>query len=273
MNQASIGKVISVSGIGLHKGNGSKVEFSPAEPDSGIIIRNKGETYKLDVKYVSSTNRGTVLKRGKSTLHTVEHMLSAIKALGIDNIIISVEGDEAPVLDGSSSGFIAAFKNAEVIKQKPEKKAFKIKEPYLLGRDGKYLVVLPGEGFTVRYFSDFSRHGIAAEEAGLEVTPEAYEREISKARTFGFKSELNWLMKAGLARGGTLDNAIVIENGKPVKGRLRYANELTRHKVLDIIGDFAFIEGRLNMTVIAYKTGHGQNIEMVKKLLKSDNNF
>lgn len=269
MKQATIGKSVKISGIGLHKGAPVEVTFYPAPENTGIVFKNNGETYSLDVKLVAGTNRGTVLKKGASEIHTVEHMLSAVKALGIDNVIIELEGGEAPVLDGSARGFIAAFKKAGIKRQAAEKKVFTLNEPLLLNENGKYMAALPGNGFAVRYFSDFSGRGIPPEEAGLKITPEKYAAEISCARTFGFKEEIEGLKKAGLIKGASMKNAVVIENGRPVNGRLRLENELTRHKVLDIIGDFSFIEGEINMTIVAYKTGHAENIKMLKQILNS----
>jgi UDP-3-O-acyl N-acetylglucosamine deacetylase len=269
MNQATIRKSISVSGAGLHKGAPAEIEFSPSGAGTGIILENKGEIYGLDVKYVSDTNRGTVLQKGKSKIYTVEHMLSAVKALGVDNIRIRVRGDEAPAMDGSAFLFVKALKKAGITGQAAEKKVFTPREPLLLRENGKYMAALPGKGFSVYYFSDFSKQGLAPEEAGGKVTPENFIKEISRARTFGFKQEIEALQKAGLIKGASLKNAIVIDKGKPVNGRLRFKNEPARHKVLDIIGDFSFIEGEINMTVIAYKTGHTENIKMVKQILNS----
>ncbi len=269
MNQATIAKKTSVTGRGLHKGGEAKVTFKPAAPGAGIIIKNNGMEYGLDVRYVVETNRGTVIKNGKSVLHTIEHMLSAVKALGIDNIEISVDGNEPPVLDGSACGFTAALKKAGIKKQKAEKKQFRLKEPVLISDRGRYIAALPGKGLKAGYFSDFSKHGIAPEEAWITLSTASYIREISRARTFGFKSEIEWLIKAGLIKGASFKNAVLIDRGRPVKGSLRYKNELTRHKLLDLIGDLSFIEGGLNMTVIAYKTGHKQNIELVRKLINN----
>jgi UDP-3-O-[3-hydroxymyristoyl] N-acetylglucosamine deacetylase len=270
MKQATIKKSAGLAGIGLHKGREAKVVFRPAAPDSGIIIINRGLKYRLDIRRVAGTNRGTVLKNGRSVLHTIEHMLSAVKAMGIHNIEIEIDGNEAPALDGSSAGFVAALNSAGIKKQASPAKQFIISEPVALSDNGRYMAVLPGRGFEVRYFSDFSKHGVAPEECGLKVTPAAYESEICRARTFGFKAEIDWLISAGLIKGASLENAVLIDGGRPVAGALRYRDELTRHKVLDIIGDFAFIEGDLNLTVIAYKTGHKQNIEMVRRLLKNN---
>lgn len=268
MKQATLRTAVRFSGIGLHKGAAVEVEFVPAPENSGIVFENNGETYGLDVSYVTDTKRGTVLTKGKSVIHTVEHMLSAVKALGIDNLIIRVSGDEAPAQDGSAGWFCSALKKAGIKMQTAKKKFFSLSEPVLLSENGKYMAALPGKGFSVFYFSDFSGQGIAPEQAGLTVTPESYIKEIAGARTFGFKNEIDALKKAGLIKGADLNNAVVMDKGRPVNGRLRYENELTRHKVLDIIGDFSFIEGEINMTLVAYKTGHSENIDMVKRLLK-----
>lgn len=267
MKQATLKKSVKITGTGLHKGAPVAVIFRPARENTGIVFKNKGETYKLDVKLVAETKRGTVIKRGGSVIHTVEHMLSAVKSFGIDNVTVDLRGDEAPALDGSARGFITAFKKTGLMAQNAERKAFTLKDTFLAGGNGRYIAAIPGRGFTVMYFSDFSGMGIRPEEACLEVNPERYCREIAGARTFGFKSEIYALKKGGLIKGASLKNSILIDKGRPVNGRLRWKNELARHKVLDITGDFAFIEGDINMTVIAYKTGHAENIKMVSMLL------
>jgi UDP-3-O-[3-hydroxymyristoyl] N-acetylglucosamine deacetylase len=269
MKQATIRRKAFINGRGLHKGAPVSVEFAPAKPGSGIVFENRGEVYKLDVKYVSGTGRGTVIKKGRSVIHTVEHMLSAVKALGIDNLRIRIDGDEAPALDGSARGFAACLKKAGLSMQKPPKKEFSLEGPVLVEADGKYLAALPGCGFKVAYFADFSARGLKPEDAETEVNAKQYIREIAGARTFGFRDEIKSLKKAGLIRGADAHNAIVMHKGRPVNTKLRHINELARHKALDMIGDFAFIEGQLNMTLIGYKTGHTENIKMVKLLLKN----
>ncbi len=151
---------------------------------------------------------------------------------------------------------------------KCKKKIFLIKKPYYLKEDDKVLIVLPYDDFKIYYFSDYTKYNIKPQEFSLVLTPDNYLKYISKARTFGFKSEINWLFKAGLIKGADLKNAVLIDKGKPVNTKFRFKDEITRHKILDLIGDFGLLPGNSKMLVIAIKTGHKHNIMMVKKLLK-----
>jgi len=267
--QQTIKSQVAIEGKGLHKGKKSKIIFSPLDVDAGVILKNNGFEYKLDVDFVADVKRGTTLKYKKSTIYTVEHLLSAIKGLGIDNILIDIEGDEPPALDGSSFEYCKILKKAKILKQNKEKEIFKITKPCYIKDNDRFLIVLPYDKLKIYYFSDFSKFGIAPQEFFIEVNENNYIKEISKARTFGFKSEIEWLYKAGLIKGADFNNAILIDKGKPVNTRLRYSDELTRHKVLDIIGDFCFLPGDLYLLIIAVKTGHRHNIEVVKQLLKN----
>ena len=266
MKQITLKKAAEISGPGLHKGKINRVMISPSDADAGLLIRNAGCEYVLNPGLVADTKRGTTIKYKKSVLHTVEHMVSAIRGLGIDNAVITVEGDEPPAADGSSYPYVLALRKAGFKKLLKDKKFISIKEPVLVEDSGRYLAVLPFKGLKISYFSDFSGYGIPPSDVTEEITPMAYEKMISKARTFGFKSEIGWLIKAGLIKGASLDNAILMDKGRPVKGTLRYLDELARHKILDIAGDFGMLGANLNMHIIAVKTGHKHNVEMAKKI-------
>jgi len=255
-----------IVGPGLHKGKINKIFISASEADTGLKIINAGCEYVITPSLVADTKRGTTLKYKKSVLHTIEHMVSALRGLGIDNAVITVEGDEPPAADGSSYPYVVALQKAGLKQLKKDKKFIDIKTPMLVQDGERYLAVLPYRGLKVSYFSDFSGYGIKPAEVTEQITPKAYEKMVSKARTFGFKSEIGWLIKAGLIKGASLENAILIDKGLPVKGSLRYPDELTRHKVLDIVGDFGMLGANLNMHIIAFKTGHKHNVEMARKI-------
>jgi UDP-3-O-[3-hydroxymyristoyl] N-acetylglucosamine deacetylase len=270
MKQKTLAKQAVVEGPGLHKGKNTTVIFNPAQEGAGIAVKNSHFTYKLSPGLVLDTKRGTTIKYKGSTVHTVEHMLSALQGLGIDNCLIEIIGNEPPAADGSAYPYLAAVKKAGIRTQRAVKNEITIKEPLMLEDEDRFMAVLPWKGFKITYFSDFSKRSIGPDDFSAEITPLVYEKEVSKARTFGFKSEIGWLIKAGLIKGASLKNAILIgEDGKPVNGSLRYPDELTRHKVLDIAGDFKLIQGSLNMHVIAVKTGHKHNIAMAKKIEKT----
>jgi UDP-3-O-acyl N-acetylglucosamine deacetylase len=269
MKQTTLIKPAAVEGPGLHKGKKTTVIFNPAPGGSGISVKNSGFTYKLSPALVLDTKRGTTIRYKGSIVHTVEHMLSALQGLRVDNCLIEIIGNEPPAADGSSFSYVMALKRAGICEQKKEKTEMILKEPLMLADEDKYIAVIPWKGLKISYFSDFSKYGVKPADYSADITPSIYEKEVSKARTFGFKSEIGWLIKAGLIKGASLKNAILIgEDGAPVSGTLRYHDELTRHKVLDIAGDFKLIQGSLNMHIIAVKTGHKQNIEMAKIINK-----
>jgi len=267
--QITIKKKIEIKGIGLHTGTAVKITFCPSEPDTGIIIKSKAGEFKAEAGLVFDTKRGTSLKSGGAVLHTAEHMVSAISGLGIDNIIAEIEGgEEPPAFDGSSYEYVKVLGKVYPSIQDRDKKELIIKEPVVIKDRDKYLAVLPYKGFKVHYFSDFSAFGLKPEDARISIDPYSYSKEIARARTFGFKHEIDTLIKSGLIKGASLKNAILIDNGRPVNTKLRYKDELTRHKILDIVGDFGLLGANLNLLVIAVRTGHTQNIEMAKIIKK-----
>lgn len=266
MKQITLAKAAQISGPGLHKGKVNRVVISPAAVNAGLLIKNAGCEYVLSPALVADTKRGTTVKHGKSVLHTVEHMVSAIRGLGIDNAVIEVEGDEPPAADGSSYPYVLAIKKAGLQKLTEDKKFINVLEPMLVEDKGRYLAVLPCKGLKISYFADFSGQKIPPSDVTVRISPPAYEKNISRARTFGFKSEIGWLIKAGLIKGANLDNAILMDKGTPVNGALRYKDELTRHKILDILGDFGMLGANMNMHIIAVKTGHKHNVEMARKI-------
>lgn len=266
MKRNSIKRVVSVEGRGLHTGVLSRVTFLPSGEKNGIIIRNNGEEYRINPGLVFDTKRGTSLRFGKSEVHTVEHMLAAIKGLLIDDVLIDLEGVEPPCADGSSLEYVKALKKAGICAGIDSAEPAVLKEPLVIKEAGKYMAALPYHCFKAVYFSDFSVMGIAPEEVSFELKQGSFEKEIAPARTFGFKNEIATLIKAGLIKGADEKNAILIEGGKPSNTKYRMKQELTRHKILDIAGDFALINSRVNVLVIAVKTGHEQNVNMAGKI-------
>ncbi len=269
MKQQTIKKSFEISGTGLHYGGKNKIVFYPADENSGIVLRIKEINYYLNIENVVSTIRGTDVCFNGLRVATIEHVLASIKGLGIDNIILEVHGNEAPLLDGSSKIFCEKILKNGIIKQKKLKKILTINKPVLVSNNGKNIVALPSDSFKIFYFSDFSFFGIKPDFWGGKITPEFFFKNIASCRTFGFKSELKILKKKGFIKGATLQNAVLIDKGKPVNTKLRFKNELLRHKILDIIGDLAYISGYLKMCIIAYKTGHTENIMLAKELLKN----
>jgi|DewCreStandDraft_4_1066084.scaffolds.fasta_scaffold02317_20 UDP-3-O-acyl N-acetylglucosamine deacetylase len=269
MKQKTIKKSFEISGTGLHYGDKAKIVFYPSCENSGVLIEINDKKFSLNEKNIISTNRGTDVCFDGFRISTIEHLLASIKGLGIDNILLKIQGQEAPILDGSSKIFCEKLIKNGIINLKKEKKIVKIKKSIVINNNEKYIVAIPSDNFKVYYFSDFSSLGVKQDFWGGKITPEFFLKNIAPSRTFGFKKEIDTLKKNGLIKGATLKNAILIDNGKPVNTKLRFINELTRHKVLDIIGDLAYINGYLKICIIGYKTGHTENIMMVKELLKN----
>ncbi|MCX8093015.1 MAG: UDP-3-O-acyl-N-acetylglucosamine deacetylase [Candidatus Goldbacteria bacterium] len=269
MKQQTIKKSFEISGIGLHHGGKNKIIFHPADENSGIILNINSHSYNLHIQKVISTIRGTDVCFNGLKIATIEHLLASIKGLGIDNVVLEIHGNEAPILDGSSKIFCNKILKNGIIKQRRLKKIFEINKPILVNNNDKHIIALPSETFKIFYFSDFSSFCIKPDFWGGSITPEFFLKNIAPARTFGFKDEIEILKNKGLIKGATLKNAILIDRGRPINTKLRFKNELTRHKILDIIGDLAYISGYLKICIIAYKTGHTENIMMVKELLKN----
>lgn len=269
MKKKTIKKSFEISGTGLHYGGKNRVIFYPSAENSGIVIKVNNKDYILDAGNVISTNRGTDVCFNNFRISTIEHLFASIKGLGIDNIIIEINGNEVPVLDGSAKIFCEKLIKSGIISQKKAVKQININKPVLISSNGKYIIALPSDVFKIFYFSDFSSYGIAPDFWGCKITPEFFLKEIAPCRTFGFKSEIDLLRKKGLIKGATLKNAVLIDDGKPVNTKLRFKNELLRHKILDIIGDLIYIPGYLKMCIIGYKTGHTENIMLVKEIIKN----
>ncbi|PKL91679.1 MAG: UDP-3-O-[3-hydroxymyristoyl] N-acetylglucosamine deacetylase [Candidatus Goldiibacteriota bacterium HGW-Goldbacteria-1] len=269
MKQLTLKAPFELAGRGLHKGSLSRLVFHPASAGSGITVKCGGKEFKLSPNQVCDTKRGTTVKYKGIKIHTVEHMTAAFKGQGIDNVRIEfLSGNEPPIFDGSAAEFVSAIKKAGVKILKDERKMVTVKNPLTLVQDGSYLTVLPYQGFKVYYFSDFSGKGIPAMEYSAVIKTEVFNKEIAPARTFGFKKEIDHLIKAGLIKGADLNSAILFDGAKPVNTKLRFKDEVPRHKLLDVVGDFGLLEGGLNMLVIAVKTGHRHNTEMVKRIAK-----
>jgi UDP-3-O-acyl N-acetylglucosamine deacetylase len=258
LKQKTIKKTFSLSGIGIHSGKETSISISPAIENRGILFIKEGKQIKALENNVEETNRGTTL----AGIAVVEHLLSAIYGLGIDNLEISVEGDEIPVLDGSALPFALALIGADIIEQREEKQTLPISSPI----ETSLLKVLPYRGFKVHFVVNFPLVG--EQKLSFDLNKDDFVKEIAPARTFGYISEIEQLKKQGLGQGASLENALAI--GK--EGYLnppRFPDEVVRHKILDLIGDFSLLGRPLEAEIFANKSGHKNNIEMVRRILKT----
>lgn len=264
MHQTTIRNTVRCTGIGLHGGKQVEMVLRPAPEDTGILfaLRSGSGTSFLSPKprLVVDTGLATSLGNGHDRLATVEHLLAAVRGLGIDNIRIEVQGRELPIMDGSAASFVYLLNQAGLRRQGKARKVLAITKPLCFERDGKYVKATPHDGFFVDYTIQFAHPLIGRQCVSLEVTPDIFAKDIAKARTFGFLREVEYLHANGLALGGTLDNAVVLDEfGVLNTDGLRYPDEFVRHKLLDFVGDMAVMGLPLQGRFEVFASGHALN--------------
>ena len=250
----------------MHTGVGGRVRISPADAATGLRFRlaDGRVEFAARAEHVVETRRATVVGRGEATVSTVEHLLSSLFALGVDNAIIDVAGPEIPILDGSSATFCRTFAGAGFVDQARERTHFEIDRPMVFRDGDSMLVVSPSDTFRVRFAADFAQP-IGAQFLDAPIESDFYVREIAAARTFGFLHEVEALRAAGLALGGTLENALVFDADGPMTP-LRWPNEVVRHKILDLVGDFALLGAWPKIDVLSVKSGHRLHAQAAREL-------
>ncbi len=246
--------------------------FLPAPAGSGIRFRRADLEGKPEIEatvdYVSATNRSTSLTRGNAKIHTVEHVLAAFAGRGIDNAIIELDANEPPIADGSAREYVRLIESAGIAPQDEPREVFRIHTPVFYEKDGTTISVFPHDSFKITCTSADSK-GRFTQFFSVEVTPENWEREISDARTFCFFEEIEYLIKNGLIKGGSLENAVVIRDDAILTTEpLRYPEEFVRHKILDIVGDLSLVGSPLAGHVIAVKPSHMANCEVARLILQ-----
>ncbi|MDP3428556.1 MAG: UDP-3-O-acyl-N-acetylglucosamine deacetylase [Humidesulfovibrio sp.] len=252
------------TGIGLHGGRKVELVLRPAPEDTGILfaLRSGSGTSFLSPKprLVVDTGLATSLGNGHDQIATVEHLLAAVRGMGIDNIRIEVQGRELPIMDGSAASFVYLLNQAGVRRQAKARKVLAITRPLTFEKDGKFIKATPHDGFQVDYTIQFAHPLIGRQNLCLEVTPDIFATDIAKARTFGFLREVEYLHANGLALGGTLDNAVVLDEfGVLNTDGLRYPDEFVRHKLLDFVGDMAVMGLPLQGRFEVFASGHAMN--------------
>lgn len=271
MLQTTIHKSVRCTGIGLHSGKQVELVLRPAAEDTGILFSVRNGTGSVFLtpapSLVVDTGLATVLGDGRETVATVEHLLAAISGMGIDNIHIEVTGKELPIMDGSAAPFVYLLKQAGVRKLEKSRQVMAIKKRVEFEQDGKYIKAMPHDGFRVDYTIEFAHPLIGTQRMELEVTPETFASEIGKARTFGFLKEVDYLHANGLALGGSLDNAVVLdEYGVLNSEGLRFKDEFVRHKLLDFVGDMAVFGAPLQGHFEVFASGHAMNNAFLRYL-------
>lgn len=275
MPQTTLCGAVRCKGVSLHSGREVSMEFRPAPEDSGIVfhIHVDGEERLLlpRPEAVSTTELATTISDGKASVSTIEHVLAALSGMAVDNVEVHVEGGEVPILDGSAKLVVEALRRAGLRLQQAPRRAARVTREYSLEAGGKSIVARPFDGFHVDYTIRFPHPVIGEQRFALEITPESFEREIAPARTFGFLKEVEYLHSRGLARGGSLDNVIVVgDEGVINKEGLRFPDEFVRHKMLDFIGDMAMLGMPLRGSFTVSCSGHGHNNAFLRSLVQGE---
>lgn len=269
--QMTIARPVTYSGVGLHSGNQCHMTFLPAEADTGIrFVRTDIEGHPViavDPDHVVGVERGTTIGVNGTEVQTIEHVLAAVAARGIDNLIIELDAGEPPVADGSSLPFWKALEEAGITELDAPRRTYRVEEPIFYEKGDVEITLLPSDRLQVSFSIDFDHPLVRHQFESFEITPETFEREIAPARTFGFLHEIEQLKAAGLIRGGNLRNAIVIGEDKILnEDHLRFPTELVRHKILDLLGDLKVLNVDLKAHIIAHRSGHRTHLELVRIL-------
>jgi UDP-3-O-[3-hydroxymyristoyl] N-acetylglucosamine deacetylase/3-hydroxyacyl-[acyl-carrier-protein] dehydratase len=269
--QHTLAKPASITGTSLHTGEQVTLTLQPAPENFGfkfrrIDLEDKPFISAL-VEKVQKVERATTIAEGGVNVHTVEHVISALTGMGVDNAIIEMDANEPPIVDGSSQPFVELIKKAGVVAQEAPRKVFEIREPiYQETRDGTILTIVPDKKFRISC-TNVGPGGRFTQFLSLEINPETYEKEIAPARTFVYYEDIAPLMEKGLIKGGTLEAAVVVRGDTLLsKQPLRFDNEFVRHKILDIIGDLMLCGRRITGHVIAVRPGHGPNTELARAI-------
>lgn len=264
--QHTVAREISLSGVGLHTGCTSTVTLAPAPANAGLsFVLADGSRIQATPDVVRSTVRCTTLGSSTAEVNTVEHVLASLMGMNVDNAQIIVTGEEIPIMDGSALPFAQAIAQAGIAEQRVPRRVLTLRSPFW-HRDGdKLLVCVPADRFKINFFVAFPEPVGNQFLETPEITPEYFLREIAPNRTFGFRAEIEALYSQGLALGGSLDNAVVIDRDEYM-GPLRFPDEIVRHKVLDLIGDFALLGMYPRCEVIALKSGHALHVAAAREL-------
>ena len=271
LQQQTIKHAVSYEGIGLHSGNRVKMTFLPAEPNTGLRFRRTDLEGKPEVEarveHVTETNRSTTLGKGNVRIHTVEHVLAAFAGANIDNAIIEIDANEPPIADGSSRAYCEMLDKAGVVTQTEKREPYKVTEPIQIQQGETVISIFPSDTLKITCTSA-GKGGRFTQFFSTEVTPETWRKELSHARTFCYFEEIEFLIKNGLIKGGSLENAVVIRDDAVLTTEpLRYPEEFVRHKMLDILGDVTLLGRPVIGHIIAVKPSHGSNCELTKALL------
>ena len=276
LNQRTLKNTIRATGVGLHSGKKVLMTLKPASADTGIVFRRIDLNEPVDIRAhaanVGDTMMGTTLQKGEVKVSTVEHLLSALAGLGIDNALVELSSGEVPIMDGSAGPFVFLLQSAGIEEQKAPKRFIRILESLRVTDGDKWAQFDPYDGFKVNFEIEFNHPTFKkhSQVASMDFSTTSFLREISRARTFGFMREIESLRARNLALGGNLDNAIVLDDYRILnEDGLRYEDEFVKHKILDAIGDLYLLGHSLIGEFSGYKSGHGLNNKLLRTLIST----
>ncbi|MDC3266941.1 MAG: UDP-3-O-acyl-N-acetylglucosamine deacetylase [Candidatus Rariloculaceae bacterium] len=280
MKQRTLKESVKATGIGLHSGAKVYMTLRPAPPNSGITFRRIDLDVPVDIPAsalkVSQTTLGTTLENQGAKVATVEHLLSALAGLGIDNVFVDLTAPEVPIMDGSAAPFVFLLQSAGIEEQNSLKRFIRIKKTIEVGDGEKWARLTPHNGFRINFEIDFDHPVLRKhrQSARLDFSTTSFVKEISRARTFGFLTDIETLRKRDLTLGGSIDNAVVMDEYRVLnEDGLRFRDEFVRHKILDAVGDLYLLECCLIGEFTGYKSGHYLNNTLLRALLDQEDSF
>jgi UDP-3-O-[3-hydroxymyristoyl] N-acetylglucosamine deacetylase len=278
IRQRTLKNVIRATGVGLHTGKKVFLTLRPAAVNSGITFRRVDLEPAVDIpanpEYVGDTSLSTTLVKDNVRISTVEHLLSALAGFGIDNAYIDLSADEVPIMDGSAGPFVFLIQSAGIEEQSASKKFLRIKDKVCVEEDGKWAMFEPFDGFKVGFTIEFDHPAFNDNNCHAEIdfSTTSFVKEVSRARTFGFMRDVELLREKNLALGGSLDNAVVVDDYRVLnEDGLRYEDECVKHKILDAIGDLYLLGHSLIGAFEGYKSGHALNNALLRELIANEN--
>jgi len=284
LQQRTLKSITRAVGVGLHSGQRVELTLRPAAPDTGIVFRRVDLPEPVDIpmtaEAVTDTRLASTVSNGGAKVQTVEHLMSACAGLGIDNLVIDITADEVPILDGSASSFVFLLQSAGIALQKAPRRFIKVLRPVEVregeGANAKWARLEPYHGFKLSFEIDFDHRVVdsTGQRVEFDLGLGSYSRDIARARTFGFTKEVEYMRSKGLALGGGLDNAIVMDDTKVLNvGGLRYDDEFVKHKILDAMGDLYVVGRPLLAAYSAFRSGHAMNNQLLRELLRHDDAY
>ncbi len=271
--QRTLAGSATLEGVGLHGGKPVRMTLEPGPPDAGVVFVRDDlpgtPTIPADRRFVVPGSRETLLRRDGHEVHTVEHLLAAAAGLGVDNLVVRLDAPEPPAMDGSAAAFVAAIQEAGVIDQDPPRRRYQVLFPVTYHSGRGSVTALPCEDFRITLTLEYPGTAIGTQSRTVVVDPDTFRTEIMDARTFCLRQEVEQLRSAGLALGGSLENAVVVDGDQIMNPQgLRHPDEFVRHKILDMIGDLSLAGARIHGHFLAYRSGHLQNTRLIERLFK-----